>query len=84
MFNRADKDGSGSLTKEEWHAVLNSSGCKTPMKEVEDFFDEMDRDFDGRLSFEVRYGKVHPCTRCNLVHFINFEKKGTGRKELCL
>ena len=31
MFNRADKDGSGSLTKEEWHSVLNSSGCKTSM-----------------------------------------------------
>ena len=31
MFTRADKDGSGTLTKEEWHHVLNSSGCKTSM-----------------------------------------------------
>ena len=53
-------------------------------KEVEDFFDEMDRDFDGRLSFEVRYGKVHPCTRCNLVHFINFEKKRYWKKRVVL
>ena len=31
MFGRADKDGDGKLTKEEWHRVLNSSGCKTSM-----------------------------------------------------
>ena len=31
MFTRADKDGNGTLTKEEWHHVLNSSGCKTSM-----------------------------------------------------
>ena len=28
-FDKADKDGNGSLTKEEWYNVLNSSGVPT-------------------------------------------------------
>jgi hypothetical protein len=31
MFAKADKDGDGKLTPEEWHRVLNSSGCQTSM-----------------------------------------------------
>ena len=31
MFQFADKDGDGKLTKEEWYNVLNSSGCDTTM-----------------------------------------------------
>ena len=31
MFDKADKDGDGKLTKEEWYNVLNSSGCDTTM-----------------------------------------------------
>lgn len=31
MFDKADKDGDGKLTKEEWYNVLNSSGCHTSM-----------------------------------------------------
>ena len=30
-FNKADKNGDGSLTKEEWHQVLNQSGVPTSM-----------------------------------------------------
>jgi len=74
MFNRADKDGSGSLTKEEWHSVLNSSGCKTSMKEVEEFFDEMDRDFDGRLSFAEFMGEETPLEKL----FKSMDKDGDG------
>jgi len=74
MFNRADKDGSGSLTKEEWHSVLNSSGCKTSMKEVEEFFDEMDRDFDGRLSFSEFMGEETPLEKL----FKSMDKDGDG------
>ena len=28
-FNKADKNGDGKLTKEEWHQVLNQSGVPT-------------------------------------------------------
>ena len=31
MFDKADKDGDGKLTKDEWFTVLNSSGCETSM-----------------------------------------------------
>ena len=31
MFDKADRDGDGKLTKEEWYRVLNSSGCNTSM-----------------------------------------------------
>ena len=31
MFDKADKNGDGKLTKEEWYKVLNSSGCDTSM-----------------------------------------------------
>ena len=31
MFDKADRDGDGKLTKEEWHRVLNGSGCNTSM-----------------------------------------------------
>lgn len=31
MFDKADKDKNGKLTKEEWHKILNASGCKTSM-----------------------------------------------------
>ena len=76
MFTRADKDGDGKLTKEEWLSVLNSSGVPTTRweqservkmlfrEEVEEFFNSMDRDFDGRLSFEEFMGEVE-------IHLIN-------------
>ena len=31
MFQKADRDGDGKLSKEEWFRVLNSSGCQTTM-----------------------------------------------------
>jgi len=74
MFTRADKDGSGTLTKEEWHHVLNSSGCKTSMAEVEEFFHEMDRDFDGRLSFEEFMGEETSLEKL----FKSMDKDGDG------
>lgn len=74
MFTRADKDGNGTLTKEEWHHVLNSSGCKTSMAEVEEFFHEMDRDFDGRLSFEEFMGEETTLEKL----FKSMDKDGDG------
>ena len=36
MFDKADRDGDGKLTKEEWYKVLNSSGCNTSMSVIND------------------------------------------------
>merc|ERR1719295_342339 len=74
MFDKADRDGDGKLTKEEWHKVLNSSGCQTSMEEVSEFFDRMDRDFDGRLSFGEFMGEETPLEKV----FKNMDKDGSG------
>ena len=90
MFNKADKNKDGKLTPEEWRQVLNSSGVPTSMyfflqiiffftefcfrEEVEDFFARMDRDFDGRLSFEEFMGEESPIEKL----FKNMDKNGDG------
>jgi len=74
MFDKADKDGDGKLTKDEWFNVLNSSGCETSMAEVSEFFDRMDRDFDGRLSFGEFMGEETPLEKV----FKNMDKDGDG------
>ena len=43
-------------------------------KEVEDFFDEMDRDFDGRLSFAEFMGEETPLEKL----FKSMDKDGDG------
>jgi len=74
MFTRADKDGDGKLTKEEWLSVLNSSGVPTTREEVEEFFASMDRDFDGRLTFEEFMGEESIIEKL----FKNMDKNGDG------
>merc|ERR1712106_1138922 len=74
MFDKADRDGDGKLTPEEWHRVLNSSGCQTSMEEVSEFFDKMDRDFDGRLSFGEFMGEETPLEKV----FKSMDKDGDG------
>ena len=43
-------------------------------EEVEEFFDSMDRDFDGRLSFEEFMGEESPIEKL----FKNMDKNGDG------
>merc|ERR1711884_889069 len=74
MFDKADKDGDGKLTKDEWFNVLNSSGCDTSLGEVSELFDRMDRDFDGRLSFGEFMGEETPLEKV----FKNMDKDGDG------
>jgi len=74
MFTRADKNKDGQLTREEWRQVLNASGVPTTMEEVEEFFDSMDRDFDGRLSFEEFMGEESTIEKL----FKNMDKNGDG------
>lgn len=42
--------------------------------EVEEFFDSMDRDYDGRLSFEEFMGEESPIEKL----FKNMDKNGDG------
>merc|ERR1711962_205709 len=74
MFAKADKDGDGKLTPQEWHRVLNSSGCQTSMADVEEFFREMDRDHDGKLSFGEFMGEETPLVKV----FKKMDKDGDG------
>merc|ERR1712038_2197508 len=74
MFNKADKNNDGKLTPEEWKQVLNSSGVPTTMQEVDEFFQRMDRDYDGRLSFEEFMGEESQIEKL----FKNMDKNGDG------
>ena len=91
-FNKADKNGDGSLTKEEWHQVLNQSGVPTSMwerklaknlpvnselcfrEEVQEFFNDMDRDFDEKLTFEEFMGEESHIEKV----FKSMDKNGDG------
>merc|ERR1711953_1203761 len=56
-FLQADKDNNGFITKDEWFSVLNSAGVPTTMREVEGFFKILDKNLDGKLSFEEFLGE---------------------------
>merc|ERR1712013_9969 len=73
-FNKADKNGDGKLTKEEWHKVLNNSGVPTTIEEVDEFFKDLDRDYDERLSFGEFLGEESHIEKI----FKNMDKNGDG------
>ncbi|KAJ8098313.1 mitochondrial carrier domain-containing protein [Lipomyces tetrasporus] len=52
LFNAIDKDKNGRLDKGEVAAALATSGLSVPSAKLEHFFDSMDRDNDGAISFE--------------------------------
>ena len=99
MFKKADRDGDGKLTKDDWFRVLNSSGCPATMwasvfvcfgvnisfyktrEEVDEFFEKMDRDFDGKLSFEEFMGEETALER--LFQSMDKDGDGTVTKEVC-
>jgi len=54
--------------------VLNSSGVPTSREEVEEFFNFMDRDYDGNLSFEEFMGEESTIERL----FKSMDKNGDG------
>merc|ERR1712226_133290 len=73
-FDKADKDGNGKLTKEEWYDVLNNSGVPTSPEEVEEFFKMMDRDFDDKLTFGEFLGEESYIEKL----FKSMDKNGDG------
>ena len=96
MFNSADKNHDGKLTRDEWTQVLNSSDAPTSMfvdtylfgyqfcwnfrEEVEKFFNSMDRDFDGRLSFEEFMGEESEVEK--LFKFMDLDSDGDITKQV--
>merc|ERR1712110_35217 len=97
MFDKADKDGDGKLTKDEWFTVLNSSGCETSMAEVSEFigeetplekvFKNMDKDGDGSVSKE-EFTKIckHLTPQQVEEGFAKFDTSGDNRldyREFC-
>ena len=60
---------------------MNLLKLSTFREEVEEFFDSMDRDFDGRLSFEEFMGEESPIEKL----FKNMDKNGDGlvTKQVC-
>ena len=57
-----------------WMTMTISMTSKHLRKEVEEFFDEMDRDFDGRLSFAEFMGEETPLEKL----FKSMDKDGDG------
>ena len=59
MFDKADRDGDGKLTKEEWHRVLNNSGCDTSMS-VQTYFHSAKAKVQSKLG---KYFSFNPSTK---------------------
>lgn len=57
-FKEADKDGSGSLTLDEYLAVFRDQGVNMTREAAAAFFREKDRDLDGQISYEEFLGKA--------------------------
>ncbi|GBP00698.1 Calmodulin [Eumeta japonica] len=51
-FRLFDKDGDGTITKEELGRVMRSLGQFARVEELQDMLQEVDRDGDGNVSFE--------------------------------
>ena len=56
IFVKADKDGNGTLSREEIRKLVeNSSNCKINDKEVETAFKQLDLDSDGKVSCQGNF-----------------------------
>jgi solute carrier family 25 (mitochondrial phosphate transporter), member 23/24/25/41 len=52
LFRSIDKDQSGGLDMEELQEAFRRAGLKVPMRRLSTFFDDIDRNNDGSISFE--------------------------------
>lgn len=56
LFKSIDRNGDGRLGKEELRNAFKSSGLTVPSRRLDGFFNEVDMDHDGYISFdEWRY-----------------------------
>ncbi|KAK1754350.1 hypothetical protein QBC47DRAFT_447258 [Echria macrotheca] len=52
LFRSIDRDKDGRLDKEELHAAFKRAGLAVPMRRLSGFFDEIDMNHDGYISFD--------------------------------
>jgi solute carrier family 25 phosphate transporter 23/24/25/41 len=59
IFTSVDLDKNGKIDKGELRDALSRAGLAVESKRLEEFFDSMDRNNDGVISFEEwRYGRL--------------------------
>jgi len=56
-FDRADADGDGLISREEWFDVLTKAGKKVTREEVDQLFETHDKDQNGKLSWKEFSGQ---------------------------
>jgi solute carrier family 25 phosphate transporter 23/24/25/41 len=52
LFRSIDRDRDGRLNKEELRAAFQRAGLSVPSRRLSGFFDEIDMNRDGYISFE--------------------------------
>jgi solute carrier family 25 phosphate transporter 23/24/25/41 len=52
LFKAIDKDRNGQLDKEELRSAFKNSGLEIGGERLERFFREVDRNHDGRITFD--------------------------------
>jgi len=57
QFDRADADGDGLITKEEWFEILTKAGKKVTREELDLMFEMHDKDQNGKLSWQEFCGQ---------------------------
>jgi solute carrier family 25 phosphate transporter 23/24/25/41 len=63
LFKSIDRNGDGRLGKEELRNAFKTSGLAVPSRRLDGFFNEVDLDHDGYISFdEWRYVFSFHCT----------------------
>lgn len=52
LFRAIDRDQDGHIDKEELRAAFQKAGLAVPMRRLSGFFDEIDMNRDGYISFD--------------------------------
>jgi len=56
-FKSMDKNDDDKITKEDWLEALSKHGAKVSMEDVDKMFKELDKNFDGKLSWKEFIGE---------------------------
>jgi len=61
LFKSIDKNGNGKVGKEELRMAFKSAGLAVPMRRLDGFFDEIDMNNDGYITFDEWRYVLLPC-----------------------